>query len=114
MKKETVRIGAVGISGRGSGMLDLMLTIPGVICPAVCDKVPERAVNGVKIVKESEHYSGYDVRSYVDYKEMFRNESLDAVLICTTWITHAEIAIAAMKAGFHAAIEVGGAASVEE
>ena len=114
MKKETVRIGAVGISGRGSGMLDLMLTIPGVICPAVCDKVPERAVNGEKIVKESQHYSGYDVRSYVDYKEMFQNEALDAVLICTTWITHAEIAVAAMKAGFHAAIEVGGAASIEE
>ena len=114
MKKETVRIGALGISGRGSGMLELLLTIPGVICPAVCDKVPQRAENGLKIVKESETYSGYDVHAYVDYKEMFRKEDLDAVMICTTWITHAEIAVAAMKAGFHAAVEVGGAASIEE
>ena len=44
---KTVRIGAVGISGRGSGMLDLLLQIPGVVCPAVCDKVPERAERGL-------------------------------------------------------------------
>jgi len=114
MKKEIVRIGAVGLGGRGQGMLDLLLTIPGVVCPAVCDKVPERAERGAEIVKNSELYSGYDVRSYVNYKELLKNEELDALLICTTWITHIEIAVAAMKAGLHAAMEVGGAASVEE
>ena len=114
MKKETVRIGVVGLGGRGSGMLGLLADVPGVVCPAVCDRVPERAENGVKIVKGRESYTGYDVRSYTDYKEMFAKETLDAVMISTTWITHAEIAVAAMKAGFHAAIEVGGAASIEE
>ncbi|MBQ7637758.1 MAG: Gfo/Idh/MocA family oxidoreductase [Clostridia bacterium] len=114
MKKEIVRIGAVGLGGRGQGMLGLLLTIPGVECPAVCDKVPERAAHGIDIVKNSETYSGYEVRSYTNYKELIKNEELDAVLICTTWITHIEIAVAAMKAGLHAAMEVGGAASVEE
>ena len=114
MKKETVRIGAVGLGGRGEGMLGLLADVPGVVCPAVCDRVPERAEKGVNIVKGCANYSGYDVRSYTDYKEMFAKEALDAVMISTTWITHAEIAVAAMKAGFHAAIEVGGAASIEE
>ncbi len=114
MKKKTVRIGAVGLGGRGEGMLGLLADVPGVVCPAVCDRVPERAEKGVKIVKGREGYTGYDVRSYTDYKEMFAKEALDAVMISTTWITHAEIAVAAMKAGFHAAIEVGGAASIEE
>ncbi|MBR0538413.1 MAG: Gfo/Idh/MocA family oxidoreductase [Clostridia bacterium] len=114
MIDKVVRIGAVGISGRGSGMLDLLLSIPGVDCPAVCDLVPERAERGVEIVKGSAHYSGYEVRSYTDYKEMLANEKLDALFVATTWITHARIAVAAMKAGMHVAIEVGGAASVEE
>lgn len=116
-KEKTVRIGAVGISGRGSGMLGLLLSIPGVVCPAVCDKVPERAENGIKIVKESEHYEengSYDVRSYTDYKQLLANEKLDALFIATTWITHARIAVAAMNAGLNVAFEVGGAASIEE
>lgn len=112
--KDVLRIGAVGLSGRGSGQLDLLLDVPGVICPAVCDKVPERAQNGIKIVKEKEDYSGYEVNAYTDYKEMLAKEKLDALLICTTWITHAKIAIAGMNAGLDVAIEVGGAASLEE
>lgn len=111
---KTVRIGVVGISGRGISQLSLILEIPGVVCPAVCDLVPERAENGVKIVKDSELYTGYDVHSYIDYKEMIEKESLDAVMICTTWITHSRIAVFAMEHGMHVATEVGGAASLEE
>ena len=114
MSNKTVRIGAIGISGRGSGMLDLLLDVEGVICPAVCDKVPQRAARGVEIVKGKEDYSGYEVRSYLDYKEMLEKEELDAVYVATTWITHARIAVDAMRAGCHVGIEVGGAASVEE
>ena len=114
MKKEKIRIGAVGLGGRGQGMLGLLLTIPGVEVPAVCDRVPERAEKGKEIVKNSPHYSGYAVRSYVDHRELIKNESLDALLICTTWISHSRVAVDGMRAGLHVALEVGGAASVEE
>ena len=43
MRKESARIGFIGISGRGSGMLDLLLQVEGVTVPAVCDLIPERA-----------------------------------------------------------------------
>lgn len=112
MKKE-VNIGFIGISGRGSGMLDLLLQVEGVRVPAVCDKVPERAENGIKIVNERTG-NAYPVHAYIDYKELLKNEKLDAVMICTTWITHARIAIDAMRAGCDVAFEVGGAASIEE
>lgn len=113
-ENRTVRIGAIGISGRGRSQLSLLLEVPGVICPAVCDKVPSRAEDGIKTVKESGSYSGYDVHSYLDYKEMIDKEQLDAVMVCTTWITHSRIAVYAMEHGMHVATEVGGAASVEE
>ena len=112
MKKE-VDIGFIGISGRGSSMLDLLLQVEGVRVPAVCDKVVERAENGIEIVNKRTD-NAYPVHAYIDYKELLKNEKLDAVMICTTWITHARIAIDAMRAGCNVAFEVGGAASIEE
>lgn len=112
MKKE-VDIGFIGISGRGSSMLDLLLQVEGVRVPAVCDKVVERAENGIEIVNKRTG-NAYPVHAYIDYKELLKNEKLDAVMICTTWITHARIAIDAMRAGCNVAFEVGGAASIEE
>lgn len=112
--EKKIRIGAVGISGRGSGMLELLLAVPGVVCPAVCDKYEDRAAHGVEIVKNSESYDGYEVNSYLDYEEMLSKEKLDALVVFTTWITHSKIAIAGMNAGLNVAMEVGGAASIEE
>ncbi|MBQ3519396.1 MAG: Gfo/Idh/MocA family oxidoreductase [Clostridia bacterium] len=108
-----VRIGAVGLGGRGRSMLGLLLQVPGVVCPAVCDKVPERVEEGIDVV-ESVPGMDYEVHGYTDYKEMIANEELDALFIATTWITHAKIAIAGMNAGLNVAMEVGGAASIEE
>ena len=111
MKKENIRIGVIGLSGRGSGMLGELLDVQGVTVPAVCDKYEDRAQNGKKIIKDK---AGYDADSYTNYKELLARNDIDAVMISTTWITHARIAIDAMRAGKHAAVEVGGAASIEE
>ncbi len=108
-----VRIGAVGLGGRGRSMLGLLLQVPGVVCPAVCDKVPERVEEGIDVV-ESVPGMDYEVHGYTDYKEMIEKEELDALFVATTWITHAKIAIAGMNAGLNVAMEVGGAASIEE
>lgn len=110
MHKDNVKIGVVGISGRGSGMLAELLKCEGVTVPAVCDKYEDRARHGVEIVESV----GGSADWYLDYKELLAREDIDAVLCCTTWITHSRIAIDAMRAGKHIAIEVGGAASIEE
>ncbi|MBR4727183.1 MAG: Gfo/Idh/MocA family oxidoreductase [Clostridia bacterium] len=109
--KETVRIGVIGLGGRGRGMLGELLDCEGVIVPAVCDKYEDRAKEGAAIVLEK---TGKTADVYLDYHLLLAREDLDAVMCPTTWITHARIAVDAMRAGKHAAIEVGGAASVEE
>ncbi len=111
--KEEIRVGFIGLNGRGSGMLGLLLQIEGIKVPAVCDLVPERAERGIGIV-ESAPECDYEVRSYLDYKELLDKEELDAVVICTTWISHLKIATDAMRKGLYAAVEVGGAASMDE
>lgn len=109
--KDYVNIGVIGLSGRGSSMLGELLECDGVRVPAVCDKYADRAQKGFEIVKKK---TGTEPQVYLDYKELLARDDLDAVFCPTTWITHSRIAIDAMKAGKHVAIEVGGAASIEE
>lgn len=103
--------GFIGLGGRGQGMLKELLSVDGVRVTAVCDKYDDRANLGAEIVKEN---AGNNAQVYLDYKELLARDDIKGVVVCTTWITHSEIAIAAMNAGKHVAIEVGGAASVEE
>ena len=106
-----VRIGCVGLSGRGMGQMGELLSVPGVVVPAVCDIYEDRALNGAELVQKK---SGTRPQVYTDYKQMLAKEELDAVFCCTTWITHGRIAVDAMRAGCHVTMEVGGAASMEE
>lgn len=103
--------GFIGLGGRGQGMLREFLDVEGVRVTAVCDIYEDRAQKGKETVKE---VSDVDADVYLDYKELLKRDDIKGVVICTTWITHAMIAVDAMKAGKHAAMEVGGAASVEE
>lgn len=108
---EKTNFAFIGLGGRGQGMLNEFLDVPGVRVVAVCDKYDDRAEAGVRIVHEK---TGETPDKYLDYKELLKRDDIAAVLIMTTWITHARIAVDAMRAGKHAAIEVGGAASIEE
>ena len=108
---EKTNFGFIGLGGRGQGMLHEFLDVPGVRVVAVCDQYDDRAAAGVRIVQEK---TGRAPDMYLDYHELLRRDDISAVLIMTTWITHARIAVDAMRAGKHAAIEVGGAASIEE
>lgn len=111
MNSQKTNFGVIGLSGRGSGMLRELLSVEGVNVTAVCDKYEDRAKRGVEIVRET---AGNTPDMYLDYKELLARNDIKAILCCTTWITHGRIAIDSMRAGKHVAIEVGGAASVEE
>lgn len=109
--KDSVNIGVIGLGGRGRSQMLEMLNCEGVKVTAVCDKYEDRALEGRDKVKEK---TGYEPDVYLDYKELLARNDIDAILCCTTWITHSRIAIDSMRAGKHVAIEVGGAASIEE
>ncbi len=108
---EKTKFGFIGLGGRGQGMIKELMAVPGVQVVAVCDKYEDRANLGNELVKE---VTGESADVYLDYKELLKRDDIKGVVACTTWITHAEIAVAAMKAGKHVAVEVGGAASIEE
>lgn len=73
---------------------------------AVCD------VNEARAREKAEQYGAESV--YTDYRELLERSDLDAVSICTWNNTHAEISIAALKAGKHVLVEKPLSKTVEE
>ncbi len=109
---EKVRIGVIGLGGRGYGMLKgEILRMEDVDVTAVCDVYPDRCERAVKAVKEARGVAPFFT---TNYHELLEGGYCDAVYIASAWEFHSEIAIAAMKAGVICGVEVGGAYSVEE
>ena len=114
MRKETVRLGLIGLGGRGITMLTgviLPLRGEGVEVIAVCDTCEDRAAAAADAVEGAGLERPFTT---ADYREVLAMEELDAVYIATAWEAHVEIAVAAMKAGKYVGLEVGGAYSVAD
>ncbi len=110
-QNRTIRLGIIGMGGRGFGQTETLLDMPDVEIRAICDVYQDRVENGIKLVKERR---GTECFGTLNYRELNRLPELDAVVIMTDWTTHIRIAIDAMRCGKDAAIEVGPASSVQE
>ncbi|PQO44604.1 Gfo/Idh/MocA family oxidoreductase [Blastopirellula marina] len=111
-----LRIGFVGVGGRGFGAhVKSLSTIAkegaNIELVAVCD-VYEHNRNRAADYIEKEN--GGKVARYVDFREMYAKENLDAVSIGTPDHWHAIQAIEAMKGGMHVYCEKPMVKQVEE
>ena len=110
--KDKLKIGVIGLGGRGSGLLSaVILPRAEIEVAAVCDLYEDRRQNAAAMVKKER---GTEPLCTADYREVLAVPGLDAVVISSSWADHVHIAIAAMKAGIYAATEVGGAYSLDE
>jgi UDP-N-acetyl-2-amino-2-deoxyglucuronate dehydrogenase len=73
---------------------------------SVCDVIEDRVVNYKDKYGAQEHY--------IDYQELLENPDLDVVSICTPSGMHAEMGIAAAKAGKHVIVEKPMAMSLQD
>ena len=105
--KEVVRIGFVGIGGRGGRLIELLLGLEGVRIPAVCDIIEDRvAWAQAAVVKAGQPKpTGYH-RGETDFQRLCEQEQLDLVMTATPWKWHVPVCVAAMKGDKHAATEV--------
>lgn len=110
-KGRSIRVGVVGLGGRGMGQMATLLDMEDVEVVAVCDLYEDRARAGYDLVKS---LRGTEPSVYADYKALVERQDIEAVMVFSSWTSHAPIAVAAMQAGKYAAMEVGGAASLEE
>ena len=78
---------------------------------AVCDVYSDRVEQAIDRIGEAQSYRP---EGYTDYDHVLSRDDLDGVIVATSWTTHVEISLAAMRAGLYVGSEVGGASSIQE
>ena len=113
---DRVRIGIVGMGGRGNALLSNFLNMKDdVEIRAVCDIYRKRAEAAQKrvvranLAKPDIYCGDEDV-----WKKLVDRDDLDAVIVTTYWEWHTPMAVYAMKAGKYAGVEVPAAYTLEE
>ena len=113
-KLETVRVGFVGLGGRGPWAVKRYAHIPGVEIVALCDYEEARAEKTQselrnRGLKPADNYFGPK-----GYEELCKRDDIDLVYVATDWNHHFPIAKFAMENGKHAAIEVPAAMNLAQ
>ena len=111
---DMVRIGIVGIGGRGYSLLRYLLGIEGLQITAVGDLIESRVAQAQNTVVEAgqPRPTGYSRGEY-DFQRMCDEEDLDLLITATPWRWHVPMCVAAMNTGKHAATEVPAATTVD-
>jgi predicted dehydrogenase len=112
--KEHVRLGIIGVGGRGSSLLENLLAVENVQVKAICDLVPEKVAKAQKAVTAAgqPEPAGFS-KGENDFENLNKLE-LDIVYIATPWNWHVPMALDAMKNGKHAAVEVPACTTLQE
>lgn len=110
-----LRIGVIGLGGRGRAQIGNCFQLGDVTVPAVCDVAPDALARAQAVFKQyqqpvPEAYTG----GPDDYKRLLAREDLDAVIISTPWEWHARMAVDAMKAGKYVGVETPLGLTVDE
>lgn len=118
-KLETIRAAFIGVGARGGDHLSFFGQLEGTEIVAISDLYEDnvrkweaeatRIGNGERHRNVTLYHSSEDA-----WKKMLEEVRPDVVFIATNWANHAPMAIAAMKAGAHAFVEVPIAVTLEE
>ena len=114
-KLERVRVGFIGVGARGSGHVAQMLLLDGVDVIAICDThVPSAAASAKRVVDAGKPAPALYTEGERAFEKMLARDDLDIVLIATPWEWHTPMAVATMRAGKHAFVEVPAATTLED
>lgn len=113
-----VRIGLIGTGLRGQSHLNLCLRRDDVQVVAIADPDTKVAIPRCRKAIQSYYKGSSKVAEYTngphDYLNLLKRDDIDAVIIASPWNWHIPQAIAAMKAGKTPAVEVCGAADIQD
>lgn len=108
---EKIVLGIIGLGPRTEAILSGLLPLGGVEIGAICDVSDTAIANVLALLEKAKRIKPAVFKNYHD---LLARPEVDAVLAPTSWNAHLPIAIDAAEAGKYIAIEVGGAASIDE
>ncbi|GAB3495071.1 Gfo/Idh/MocA family oxidoreductase [Spirosoma knui] len=110
-----VRLGFIGVGSRGRSHVEQALYRDDVVVPAICDIDPDSIARTNELFKKKglpvpEAYTKGDEA----FLQMLKRDDLDGVVIATPWEWHTPMAVATMKAGKYAGVEVSATVTLKE
>jgi predicted dehydrogenase len=99
---DRIRVGIVGLNGRGGFLTDVALDHPGFEVTGLCD-VDVRALQ--KQVAKVQSGQNTTPETYQDFRVMIQSKNIDAVVIASADHTHTPFAVYALRAGKHVYLE---------
>jgi predicted dehydrogenase len=101
-----LKIGVIGVGSISEYHIKPYMKNPEAEVVALCD------LNEERLKTKGQEFGAEHL--YTDYRELLKNDEIDAVSICTWNNSHAEIAVAALEAGKHVLVEKPLSITVEE
>jgi hypothetical protein len=113
--KDTVRLGVIGVGGRGNALIDNFGAIPQVRITALCDVVKDKVDRAqASLEKAGKPAPALYHSSDRAYEKLVARDDIDLLAVATPWVWHVPMAVAGMKAGKHVAVEVPAARTIED
>lgn len=97
---DSVKVGMIGVGGRGAGLLRSFDEARNSRVVAVCDLDPARLTKAAQSVRDPGQ-----VRKYTDYRRLLEDKDVDAVVVATPDHWHTPLALSAILAGKHVYVE---------
>lgn len=114
---DLIRVGIIGMGGRGNGAVSRLNSIEGTEIKAICD-VEEGAINAaldrIERIPDFDHPVETYYGSEDSWKELCDRDDIDLVIVTTPWHLHAPMCIYSMERDKHVATEIPAAQSLEE
>lgn len=114
-RKPLVRMGFVGLGGRGRSQLQNFTAVDGVSVVALCD-ISKDALAASRNMLEKAGLPApamYDAGDHA-YETLSQREDVDLIVIATPWNWHVPMAVYGMQHGKHVALEVPAANTIQE
>jgi predicted dehydrogenase len=98
---DTIRVGVIGLRGRGQLHVQMACSVPGLTLAAVCDVDPAILARTLKKLDQE----GRKVQAFADLRKMLDAKDLDAVTVATPNHWHSLAVVWACQAGKDAFVE---------
>lgn len=115
IEQKKVRLGFIGVGLRGRNHLEMAMYRSDVEIVAICDLDPKAiAISQKMIADKGRPAAAVYKNGERDFENLVKRTDIDGVVIATPWEWHVPMALATMKEGKYAGVEVSATVTLQE